>query len=351
VSLFEVKFEKIDKIFNHPNADRLEIGKLINNEYEFCIPKGVYKEGDTVIYFPIDSILPLELSDFLGVTNFLSRNRVKTVKLRGSISQGLITSCVQISNYLKININELQNIDLTSSLGVTKYEPPILFCNTGNLVRLPSYISSYDIENAENYPYIFNVLLNEYVWISEKLEGSNFSISINTDKKIYVNSHNYSIIETEFNINTLWKTARNLDLLNKIVQLSEKYLNSNITLRGEIIGNNIQKNIYNIKNHDIYFFDIEINNKILDVFDFMNIIELLKLKHVPTITYNIKLIDVLGDKTLKEYSNGFSILNPTHLREGIVIKPMIEKNIRLEKFSGRLFLKQRSPLYLANEQE
>src|SRR5690349_7977254 len=93
MSTFAVTIESIDRVWAHPNADRLELASLRGMTYQFCIPKGEYAPGDTVVYFPIDSLLPPALIETLGLTGKLrgkTADRIATVKLRGEISQGVV---------------------------------------------------------------------------------------------------------------------------------------------------------------------------------------------------------------------------------------------------------------------
>ena len=90
--------------------------------------------------------------------------------------------------------------------------------------------------------------------------------------------------------------------------------------------------------------DILIDKKYLDGLDWLKIYATLNLETVPVLAKDILLINWLQKFSLKDASNGFSILIDKQLREGIVIKPIIEETIE----DQRLILKQRSPEYLAN---
>ena len=79
---------KIAEIKKHPNADKLELAVI--KGWETAVPKGKYKAGDVVIYVPPDAVLPQELSNKWGVTPYLSKQRVKAIRLRGEMSFGLI---------------------------------------------------------------------------------------------------------------------------------------------------------------------------------------------------------------------------------------------------------------------
>src|SRR5688572_4052170 len=152
MSTFAVSLERIENVWEHPNADRLDMARLRSMTYQFVIAKGSYQPGDLVVYFPIDSILPEHVIAAIGLTGKLSgadKNRVKTVRLRGEISQGVVASPdVLIPNW-KDGADYYEGQDITELLGVTKYEPPVVPIQAGKLVALPSLVSMYDIEGAE----------------------------------------------------------------------------------------------------------------------------------------------------------------------------------------------------------
>ena len=143
MSLFKVEVCQIESILPHHNADRLALAQLTNNAYQFIIAKDSYQVGDQVVYFPLDSLLPDKLIEQLGLTDKLAnstvdglkhRNRIRTVRLRGVISQGLVA-----------RLNELDldpavwpvGSNLTDQLSVSKYEPPVPLDKSGQLIGLP----------------------------------------------------------------------------------------------------------------------------------------------------------------------------------------------------------------------
>src|SRR5260221_603855 len=95
MSIFSVSVERIASVWEHANADRLELARLASMSYQFVIAKGSYQVCDLVVYFPIDSLLPASIISALELTGKLAgseKNRVKTIRLRGVISQGVVAS-------------------------------------------------------------------------------------------------------------------------------------------------------------------------------------------------------------------------------------------------------------------
>lgn len=346
MSIFAVELKKISKIYPHTNADKLELGQVEGMTYQFAVQKGLYKVGGEVVYFPIDSVLPQELIQQQNIANFMAgkdKNRIKTCRLRGELSQGYVAPVESIKQFLKVgSLPE----DLTSALGVIKYEAPEIMTQTGKLVDPPELIYYYDIESCDRFPVIAEKLMDQKVVITEKLEGSNMSVAVDTDKKIHVCMHNKSIENVPgLDESTFWQIAKNENIVEaiKFIQ-TDLFPNSFITIRSELLGPGVQGNYYRLQKHTTRIFDIDVNGTPLDFEPLMAILIKTGLndKFVPIIAQDITLRDWLNGRTLQLASNGKSML-VDRIREGIVIKPMVE---HYEIGFGRLFLKQRDPIYL-----
>ena len=352
MSGFAVTVEVIDKIWEHTNADSLEMASLVNKNYDLVVMKEQYASGDIVIFFPIDSILPTNILDAIGLTGKLSgkgRNTVKTIKLRGNISQGIVVSPDVLMEHNLLESHVIPGDDLTDILGVEKYDPPIISSNSGNLVRLPEYVKKYNIENAQDHMYLVYHLMDTPVFISEKIEGSNWAITLLTeDGSISVCQRNYKIVPIEGKEHTWHKVARTGEFFNKIKLIADIVATwgrdiKAVTIQGEIVGPGIQGNYYNLKEHEVYVFDIELNGVPLNSEMFLMLCLRLNIQSVPVISTYDTLFTQLEGKTLLNYSNGQSMIIDKP-REGVVIKPMEE--VIMDEDIGRVFFKQRSPEYL-----
>lgn len=367
MSYFGVTLETLETVKSHPNADRLELGKLKGLSYQFVIPKDQYKAGDQVIYFPIDSILPDSVAEICGVLGKLrgkEKNRVGTVRLRGEISQGIVApkkAFIAVINSFEMikDVPEYKDKDfgeyMAETLGVEKYEAPEKPCNTGNLCSLPVGLSIYDIENAEREEDMLNKLMDCEVEISEKMEGSNFSVTATVGGDIFVNQRRHTIKPIEGKTHTWWRVAVEHGWIDFAKSLMQKYSGEaeSITIYGEMLGPGVQKNYYNLKHNQVMCFDIRLDTDrwvsptdrrfAVSAFSFNEGRGL--LRNVPILSESgfVTLKEWLGGKTIQEKSNGTSLLALDKLREGIVIKPV---DASLMFGNKRLFIKQRSPEYL-----
>jgi RNA ligase (TIGR02306 family) len=344
MAFFGVTREIISEVKRHPNADKLDLCRLKGIDFQFVTGREQFKEGDEVIYFPIDALIPQPILQNLGLDGRLSgkeKNKVRTVKLRGEISQGIVGDKSLVPD-------ELRGADeITTYLGVTKYEPPVVPCKSGLLVPLPEGQTVYDLEGCDRYPDVAENLMNIPVTITEKLEGQNFSITKLKDGTIFVNQRNYSIRPTDGGEHDLWKAARTTGLLDLAQSFFE---NHHVVIYGEALGPGIQGNYYGLKDHTIKVFDIMIDGEYLPGEDFLEWFFMIQRPElsVPVLAKGVNLKVWLNGKTIKDASNGKSLL-VDKLREGIVIKPHI-REYHNDKI-GRLILKQRSPEYLAKEAE
>ena len=148
-----------------PGADSIEC--LTVDGWKLVSGKDNFKVGDLCIYFEIDSFLPVrEEFEFLRKNGFKSTKnlgdgfRLKTIRLRGQISQGLSLPLADFFSQDKKGwyyISEGENLyidegsDVTEYLGVKKYEKPIPANMMGRAKgNFPIFIHKTDQERLQN---------------------------------------------------------------------------------------------------------------------------------------------------------------------------------------------------------
>jgi RNA ligase (TIGR02306 family) len=310
---------EIQHIDEHPNADRLELATV--KGWTCVVAKGMYKEGDMVVYAPIGSVLPQELSDALNVTQYLRKGIVRTTNIRGCVSQGLI---IPIKFLLGKNVKE--------ALGITKfeleekpfYQKPENSESRGDHPLFPKYTN---IENIKNYPSVLKQ--EEMVVITEKIHGTNFRCA-NIGGEIHVGSRRVNLKESEDNL--YWKIAKEFSL-DKILQPGQQVF-------GEIFGKGIQKLNYDTE-VTLRLFDLMEDGLYVDYRYFMIFCLNNGLPFVP------KLYSGPWDKCRLELSSGSSQMAP-HIKEGFVVKPLVERD---QRGFGRVILKHISEQYLLKDFE
>jgi len=216
----------INDIQKIPEADMIELA--IVDGWKVVVAKNVgHKIGDMVIYCEIDSFLPIkEEFEFLRKSSYKKMGdqegfRLKTIKLRGQVSQGLILP-ISVLNPTDTNIyvTPFEGLDVTEMLGIVKYEPPIPAELAGKVKGLfPSFIRKTDEERIQNLASEYELFKTQNkegmkFYVTEKLDGSSATYYFK-DGIFGVCSRNLELLETEGN--TFWKVARELMLKEKLL--------------------------------------------------------------------------------------------------------------------------------------
>lgn len=323
-------------------ADAIE--KATVDGWNVVVKKGEYKQGDLCVYFEIDSLLPIrEEFEFLRKSSYKKNAdgkdgfRLRTIKLRGQVSQGLLMPLTILSNDIisSTGYADLLGADVTETLGVVKYEPPIPACLAGKVKgQFPSFVPKTDEERIQNLSHIIYELYSEGFNVTEKLDGSSTTYYLK-DGQFGVCSRNLELLEDEGN--TLWRVARELDIESKL-----RSLEINIAIQGEMIGEGIQGNPYKMIGQTIKFynaFDID-KSEYLTFNDFKSLIRSLGLETVPVIFENINLPKTVSE--ILELADGKSDLNPNFNREGLVFRTNGSKRTSFKAISNLFLLNEKS---------
>jgi len=318
-------------------ADMIELATV--GGWNIVVAKNVgHKVGDHVVYCEIDSFLPIkEEFEFLRKSSYKKMGdqegfRLKTIKLRGQVSQGLI---LPMSVFGDFSWTAYEGLDVTNRLGIVKYEPPIPAELAGKVKGgFPSFLHKTDEERVQN-------LVKEYdeykltskhqFYMTEKLDGSSATYYMNKGE-FGVCSRNLELLETEGN--TFWKVARELDLENKFKS------KGNICLQGELIGEGIQGNPYKIKGQTVHFFngfDIDTQTR-MNINDFLILLDELELLSVPILDVVFLLPDTV--EGMLKLAEDKSRLNKLTEREGVVVRSL-DNTISFKAISNKFLLSEK----------
>ena len=317
--------QKILEVNEHPNADRLELVKVLG--WSCVSKKGTFKPGDLCVYFEIDSLIPIkEWSKFLEDKNKPEKPaRLRTMRLRGELSQGL---CLPLSilpeDYRKVlgdialNYDSIESTDVTEVLGIEKYEPPIPTCLSGDAKGgRPGWMPKTDEDRIQAFPSLIEEFQGKLVVLSQKIDGTSCSISYK-DGEEDVCGRNWSYKEGD---NTYWEVAKKYDVLAKLKRISEE-TGINYGLQGEVAGPGIQKNRLKLPEHDIFVFNVRnlATDRYLGFYEYKEFCDRLQLKMVPVIKickFEWKTVEELLEEAKGTYESGRN-------QEGIVIRPIHE---------------------------
>ena len=269
MSSFSVEVVRLDAVHPHPQADRLELAQI--GGYRAVVLKGLHQPGDLVVYVPEASVIPQDVIDAWGFTGKLAgskKNRVKAIKLRGELSQGLVipaqaafeTACKRVGPDQRPNIVEIaEGQDFASILGIEKYETPIPIEMAGRQRNRPEWLPMYtDIENVKKYNRV--LIEGEEVIFTEKIHGTSFAAGMHKDDLALVVSSRRCVLEPdEFNL--YWRAATQAGLKEELIALLESTGAESIVMFGEVYGKGVQDLTYGVPEGKIEMrlFDIMVN--------------------------------------------------------------------------------------------
>lgn len=340
---FKVPLTKILRLESLENSDRLELAFCYG--FQLVVQKGRYQVGSEVVFAPIDSILPANVEELAFGKDAkikLHKSRVRQIKIRGAVSQGLILDPETLKGLVNFNYIKQEQC-LAEILNITKYEPEekgsALTPGSPKSRKALAHPDFHSYNGLTNLKWAENFFNGEEVVIQEKLHGTNARAALlpfraNTVfKKIkkflgltpevemlygsnrvdITNSRSYS----GYYGNDIYGDAfKKLNVFSKL-KLGE-------TVFGEIIGPGIQKGYeYGLKEHEFVLFDVKVlqadgTQVWLSPDDVQFFAETRGFHFVPVLYKGIY------NKVLaKNLSMGPSIFCPEEkVREGCVIKSM-----------------------------
>lgn len=317
------------KLEEHPNADSLSLVKI--HGFQCAVRTQDWKDGDLAAYIMPDSIVPdSEPFQFLKSSDSKKWNRVRARKLRGYISMGLLVPAPPGSK---------EGDNVMEALGVSHYEPPLPASTGGDNESGPvGYFPKYDVENLRRYNTIFQN--GEEVIATEKIHGTSAKYCYSQGRMWVGSRTNWKKKDRK---NVWWQA------LNKNPWIQEWCKqNPRLVLYGEVFGP-VQKLRYGTKPGDVRFLVFDI----LDGAEWLSYDEMKEIGNNEEIRFG-DCLDFVPElyrgpfdiNVLEKLSEGPStVLHANHMREGIVIRPVAE---RQDPKLGRVQLKLVSNEYLSS---
>jgi hypothetical protein len=358
----------IDSITPIENADKIEVAHILG--WECVVKKDEFKIGQKVIYCEVDSVMPEKPEyEFLRERKF----RIRTIKLRGQVSQGLVLPLSVLSDtkgalarYAYSDVGT----DVTEILGITKYLTPTeqseiqkqeerikfeknklkkffmryswfrkLFLTRSQKEGFPYWVQKTDEERIQNMPQVLQQFEDRIVTITEKIDYQSVTFTGQLIPKYtgflgrIIKTKTYKFVVCSRNLtnndkNSLyWKIAK----LYNVEEILKKF--PNLTIQGEQGDTKVQGNKYGISKPQMWVFNIFDHNRKYffnqrEIDDFCSQCGLVS---VPTL-HKCKLSDFATSVTeIVEKSKGKSVINPNIHREGIVIR-CVENGQKLLSF-------------------
>ncbi|MDQ0580004.1 RNA ligase (ATP) [Streptomyces rishiriensis] len=337
-------------VHEHPNADALELAQI--GLYRAVVAKGAYRTGEAAVYIPEQSVLPTALVEELGLTGRLAgsrSDRVKAVRLRGELSQGIVCRPEALAD-VDLVLAAAEGTDFAERLGIVKWVPPIPPTMNGDVEAAPDLLPWVDIENIQRYPGIFEP--GEPVVLTEKLHGSACLLTYVADEeRVHVTSKGFgakSLALTEDPGNLYWRAVRAHGVPEAAARLAERLGARRIGVFGEVYGAGVQDLTYGAdgRRDTLGYAVFDVSAEIDGVVRWLDAAELLagELPLVPRLfegPYDSER--VLEIATGRESVSGRGL----HLREGVVIRPAVERYSPVT--GGRAIAKAVSGAYLTRK--
>jgi len=246
-----VTIQKVKAINAIPESDFLELAHVMG--WQCVVKKEEFKAGDFGVYYEVDSFLPPdERYEFLRGSSYRENKdngngfRIRTVKMRGQLSQGLL---LPLSKFPELEGCE-EGADVTEKLNVKKWYIPEVSNSGGTIIgERPVGIPASDEIRLQSAPELLEQLNGKPYYITTKMDGTS-GIVYYIDGKIGCCSRNKEIKDEESAL--YWIPVYKYGLKDKLASLGR-----NIVLTGEICGPGIQKNKLRITDIEWYVFDVK----------------------------------------------------------------------------------------------
>lgn len=352
----------VESVHPIPDADKIEM--VVIDGWQVVSQKGNFKAGDKCVYFEIDSVF--EKDSVVGLSLPVDKAtrvhteekgyvdeafRIKTIKLRGQISQGYT---LPVTYFEGKNV-DLDAEDLTTELNVLKYDKPESWSGPGagranTAGSFPTdYVKKTDQERAQN---LKRTIYDHYVkdtpfQVTYKLDGSSETIArlqVEGAPKDYICSRNLALkLDNEEDTSHFLVVGK--PILAKMIEMEIEGL----ALQGELVSPGIQKNFEGVSKPEFYLFNVfsQFGYTYLPPAQAKEFADRLGIKHVPILHHETTLEELFGEgltenellAKLLEYAEGPSGLNGKY-REGLVYKSL-DGQFSFKTISNSYLLKEK----------
>ena len=335
--------QRIWKIEPIEGADRIELAHVLG--WQCVVNKGQFREMDLAVYFEVDSFLPIAPEfEFLRASSYRKTDimgegfRLRTMKFRGQISQGLL---LPINVFPAIPADAELGADVTEILGVKKWEIEERITTGGTMIgTLPYDIPHTDETRVQAEPELIQAFAGLEYYISTKMDGSSHSVGID-ENGFHVTGHNYEYKDD--GNSPFYELVKSKGLQAKMEAFAADNNLNTFTIQGELCAPGIQKNRLKLTKPAWYVFTIRENGKRVGLEQMFEICEKLQLESVPIEETGTDLqtkyptVEALLERADGNYPNGGK-------KEGIVIRPT--EPVYCELISSALSMKVVSNKYL-----
>ena len=277
--------QRIESISPIEGADSIEKAAVLG--WEVVVKKGDFTPGQLCVYCEVDSILPDRPEfEFLRDRKF----RIRTIKLRGQVSQGICFPLSILKDYRLKNV--MAGTDVTEFLGIKKYDPQaeaeqketervtaihnsridkllkrytwyrkLFMHGRSDRMPMPSFITKTDEDRIQLFPHACTEWAGVRFIATEKLDGQSATYYCirNPRKGLFGKKWLFGVCSRRFQLlkpdnSSYWTVAIEQDLQNKMTSWCENN-GMGLIIQGEIIGPKIQGNKYKRNKYEFYLFN------------------------------------------------------------------------------------------------
>ena len=340
--------QRIYKIEQIEGADRIELASVLG--WQCVVNKGQFHPMDLAVYFEIDSFLPIRPEfEFMRASSYRKTDimgegfRLKTMRFRGQVSQGLL---LPIDQFPEIPSDMGIGTDVTDILGVRKWEIEEKVTTGGTVIgTLPIDVPHTDETRVQAEPDLIGDFAGLEYYITTKMDGSSHSVSLDEDG-FHVTGHNYEYRDD--GKSAFYELAKRDNIEEKLRKYYEDNGLKTITVQGELCAPGIQQNRLRLTKPEWYVFTIRIDGKRVGLKKMQDVCAAMDLQMVPVEEVGADLpskystVEALLERADGEYPKGGK-------KEGIVIRPT--EPIFNERISASLSMKVVSNKYLLKAEE
>ena len=312
--------QRIWKIEPIEGADRIELAHVLG--WQCVVNKGQFQPMDIGVYFEIDSFLPIRPEfEFMRTSSYKKTDimgegfRLRTMRFRGQISQGLL---LPLSQFTEIPANAEIGTDVTELLGVRKWEIEERATTGGTVIgNLPYDIPHTDETRVQEEPELIQAFAGLEYYISTKMDGSSHSIGID-ENGFHVTGHNYEYKDD--GNSSFYELVKARGYREKMEAFAKENGLTALTIQGELCAPGIQRNRLRLSKPEWYVFTVRENGKRVGLNRMLEVCAALGMEHVPIEEVGVDLpskyptVEALLERADGDYPNGGK-------KEGIVVRP------------------------------
>ncbi|MFG2617488.1 RNA ligase (ATP) [Streptomyces sp. NPDC048507] len=352
MSTLRVTVERLT-VLAHPNADALELAQV--GLYRAVVAKGAFRTGDFALYIPEQAVLPAALIEELGLTGRLAgsaHDRVRAVRLRGELSQGLVCRPRALAA-VDLELAAKEGVDFAGALGIVKWSPPVPTSMNGEVEPAPELLPWTDVENLRRHPHVFEE--GEPVVVTEKLHGTACLLTyVAGDGRVLVSSKGFGakgLGLKEDDRNLYWRAVRGHGVPGAAARLADRLGATRVGIFAEVYGSGVQDLAYGARGgaadappgYAVFDVSAEIDGQVR----WLDPALVLADGELPLVPRLFEGPYVLAE--VLELANGRETVSGRglHLREGVVIRAATERHSPVT--GGRALAKAVSPAYLTRK--